>query len=131
MLRSLREKRPEGQERVFLYSPGKGKARPMKQPHGAWKTAFERAKLEDVTMHDLRHTFASRLVMKNVPLLTVSRLLGHSDIKMTMRYSHLSQAHLKEAVAVLDKLGIDTKLTQNPTEKQKADSPRQPLVIPL
>jgi len=53
--------------------------------------------------HDLRHTFASHLVMAGVDLTTVSRLLGHKDIKMTLRYSHLAPHHVKKAVEVLDR----------------------------
>jgi len=43
--------------------------------------------------------------MNGVGLKAVQELLGHSDLKMTMRYAHLSRAHLKEAVAVLNKIG--------------------------
>jgi site-specific recombinase XerD len=43
--------------------------------------------------------------MKGVGLKAVQELLGHSDLKMTMRYAHLSKAHLQEAVAVLNNLG--------------------------
>ena len=52
--------------------------------------------------HDMRHCYASRLVMAGVDLKTVMDLLGHKDIKMTMRYSHLSTAHKKNAVKKLD-----------------------------
>lgn len=88
----------------------------------SFASACRRAGLEDFRFHDLRHTFASHLVMNGVGLKAVQELLGHADIKMTMRYAHLSQAHLKEAVAVLNNLGIDTKLTQNPRQNKKADS---------
>jgi integrase len=62
-----------------------------------------RAKLEDVSWHTLRHTFASWLVMRGVPLRAVQELLGHHDMKMTMRYAHLAPgfAHAA-AVASLD-----------------------------
>jgi integrase len=59
--------------------------------------------IEDFHFHDLQHTFASHLVMAGVDLTTVSRLLGHKDIKMTLRYSHLAPAHMTRAVDILDK----------------------------
>jgi integrase len=63
-----------------------------------WYAAVAAAKLEDFHFHDLRHTFASNLVMAGVDLRTVGALLGHKTLAMTMRYSHLSADHLRRAV---------------------------------
>jgi len=54
------------------------------------------------TVHALRHTFASHLVMKGVDLATVKQLMGHSDIDTTMIYSHLTNKHVEDAVQKLD-----------------------------
>ena len=74
----------------------------------SFATVCKRAKLLDFHFHDMRHTFASHLVMAGVDLTTVSRLLGHKDIKMTLRYAHLAPAHMKNAVDVLEKALFDT-----------------------
>jgi integrase len=63
-----------------------------------FRNAARRARLIGISIHTLRHTFASHLVMASVPLATVSRLLGHADIKTTMIYAHLSPNHLQDAV---------------------------------
>jgi integrase len=69
----------------------------------AFNRACEAAALTDFHFHDLRHTFASWLVMKGVPLATVSVLLGHTSPMMTLRYAHLSPKHLTSAVRILDR----------------------------
>jgi site-specific recombinase XerD len=65
--------------------------------------AIERAGIDrHVRFHDLRHTFASHLAMRSVDLRTIAQLMGHRDIKMTMRYAHLAPAHLQQAVSMLE-----------------------------
>jgi integrase len=76
--------------------------------------AVKRANLENFRFHDCRHSFASQLVMSGANIRVVQQLLGHKDIKMTMRYSHLSQDHLQEAVEKLGyRFGIGTNLAQD------------------
>ncbi|MDE0416097.1 MAG: site-specific integrase [bacterium] len=62
-----------------------------------WDIVRRRAGIEDIRLHDLRHTFASYAVMQGVPLPTVARLLGHRQVSMTMRYAHVSDRDIEEA----------------------------------
>ena len=108
ILRGLKQSCPPGEQRVFLHrqtGPKHGqprKAKPFNRPHKAFYAACDRAGIIDFRIHDARHTFASRLVMKGVPLLEVSKLLGHSSLAMTMRYAHLAPAAYDAAIARLE-----------------------------
>jgi integrase len=62
---------------------------------------LKRAGLKRITWHDLRHTFASRLVMRGASLKAVQELLGHASITTTMRYAHLAPGHLRSTIALL------------------------------
>jgi integrase len=74
----------------------------IKDVKRSFHTACRRADIKGLRLHDLRHTCASRLVQLGVDLVTVSKLLGHSSITMTMRYSHPTPENMRRAV---EKLG--------------------------
>ena len=76
--------------------------RPYQRIVKGFRQAYKRAGINDFRFHDLRHTFASHLVMQGVPLRTVQELLGHKTGQMTLRYTHLSTPHLQEAVSILE-----------------------------
>ena len=78
--------------------------------------ALDKSKIEDFRFHDLRHTFASNLVMAGEDLNTVGELLGHKDPKTTRIYAHLSPAFKKKAVNVLDRI-----MSQNPPQEEKPE----------
>ena len=59
--------------------------------------AIKKADVKNFRWHDLRHTFASRHAMSGTDILTISKLLGHASVVMTMKYAHLMPSHLREA----------------------------------
>ncbi len=67
-----------------------------------WRKVRREAGIADARLHDLRHTFASHAVMRSVPLPVVSRLLGHSQARMTLRYAHVSD---KDTEAAAERIG--------------------------
>jgi len=70
----------------------------------SFASACRKVGIKDFHFHDLRHTFASQIVMNGVDITTVSKLLGHATLTMTLRYTHLAPAHLKSAVDVLSRI---------------------------
>ncbi|MBF0558834.1 MAG: site-specific integrase [Nitrospirae bacterium] len=94
-----------------FYNPAT--AKPYGDVKRAFQSACRRAKIQDFHFHDLRHTFASHLVMAGVDLTTVKELLGHKNIKMTLRYAHLAPAHKVEAVNKLGNLFARKNLVQD------------------
>jgi len=80
--------------------PGQGGGR-FEDVKSAWLKLLERALIDGFRWHDMRHDFASRLVMAGVPLNKVRDLLGHADIKMTLRYAHLAPGTKAAAVELI------------------------------
>jgi integrase len=81
--------------------PGTGVVFQVSNVKKSWASLLRQAGIEGFRFHDLRHHFASKLVMAGIDLNTVRELLGHSDIRMTLRYAHLAPAHIAAAVEVL------------------------------
>lgn|SRR5574340_804440 len=80
----------------------------------SFRLAMKKAKIEDFHFHDLRHTFATRLVQAGVDLYKVQRLLGHKSPTMTQRYAHHYPESLREGVETLDRVAAEgTNLVQS------------------
>ena len=80
-----------------LVFPNK-EGQPMDNVRKSWVGVLKEAHINHFRWHDLRHHFASRLVMAGVDLNTTRELLGHSDLKITLRYAHLAPEHKAEAM---------------------------------
>jgi integrase len=78
------------------------KGKPFRDIRKSFPSALKKLGIQDFRFHDLRHTFASQLVMAGVDIPTIKELLGHKSLAMTMRYSHLSPSHKARAVELLD-----------------------------
>jgi len=90
--------------KIGLVFPGKT-ARTKSKPlaiENVFQAALKAARIENFRFHDLPHSAASYLIMAGVDMRTVAEILGHSYLKMTQRYAHLSRAHVSDAVSKLD-----------------------------
>ncbi len=106
-----------GNEYIFLSPTGN----PYKR-HDSIKGSYERlckkAGISGLRFHDLRHTAATRMIEAGASIVAVSKILGHSDIKMTMRYTH-PDTSLKEAVELLTKSNISESVTDKFTDNEE------------
>lgn len=102
VLRMLKDVNGES-EFVFQYVDQEtGEMRHLKYFRRSFENVCRRADISGFTFHDLRHTFASRLVRKGVDLITVKDLLGHYSVKTTERYTHSNQEQKRKAVELLN-----------------------------
>ena len=75
---------------------------PFTDIKNSFRAALDKAGISDFRFHDLRHTFASHLVMNGADLNTVRELLGHKSLRMTLRYAHLSHKHKDRVIRLID-----------------------------
>jgi integrase len=90
---------PASDDSLVFPSPVSGKE--LNNVKKSWANLLQEAQIEKFRWHDMRHDFASQLVMKGIDLNTVRELMGHADMKMTMRYAHLAPSSKLRAVEVL------------------------------
>lgn len=79
----------------FVFPSPRHPERPRTVCRRLWDTVRRHVGIEDVRLHDLRATFTSHAVMNGVPVPVVSRLLGHSNVRMTLRYAHLADSDIE------------------------------------
>ncbi|MGD8116446.1 tyrosine-type recombinase/integrase [Vibrio sp. TRT 29B02] len=87
-----------------------------------WQQVRALANIEDVRIHDLRHTFASYAVLEGYPLPMVSKLLGHTRLSSTLRYAHVNDAHVSQSAQIMgDKISelLVGKLESKPKPKKR------------
>ena len=94
--RRIIERQTRG-ESAFVFPSPRNANRPRGPEVPLWYSVRREAGIEDVRLHDLRHSFASHAVMNGVPVPVVSRLLGHSNVRMTLRYAHLADKEIEAA----------------------------------
>ena len=92
--RRILKRQPRG-ESPFVFPSPRDPSRPRCSELRLWRQVRREAGIEDVRLHDLRHTHASHAVMNGVPVPVVSRLLGHSNTRMTLRYAHLGDREIE------------------------------------
>ena len=99
--RQIIERQPRGQS-PFVFPSVRNRERPHAPHLPLWDRVRIEARIEDVRLHDLRHTLTSYAVMNGVPVPVVSRILGHSNVRMTLRYAHLAD---KDIAAAAERIG--------------------------
>lgn len=94
--RAILDRQPRGVS-PFVFPSPLDPSRPRGRNLPLWDRVRREAGIEDCRLHDLRHTMASHAVMNGVPVPVVSRLLGHANVRMTLRYAHLGDRDIEQA----------------------------------
>ncbi len=99
VLNDLLKKRKSGNGGDFVFINDDGSR--IRDIRKSFLQACKLSGILEFHFHDLRHTFASNLVMAGIDIVTVMKLLGHADLRMTIKYSHVSNEHKQHAVDTL------------------------------
>lgn len=97
-------------------------SKPVTGIKSSFNSVLKRADIDDFRFHDLRHTFASQVLMKGGSLKDVQELLGHKTMTMTLRYAHLTQDHKRKAVNLLNGLTASCHKTVTFPDQRKSVS---------
>lgn len=100
------------QDSPYLF-PGRIEGDPIKETKTFWRRVLKEAQLEEVRIHDLRHTHASHLVSSGLSLSIVGKLLGHTQASTTQRYAHLADEPLRQAAEL-----FGSKVGNQPLKKE-------------
>lgn len=118
-MRKALQEIPRRKKDSYVFSNKNGD--PYRDVRTIFETVLKKSGIMGFRFHDLRHTFASHLVMLGVDLKTVQELMGHKTIEMTLRYAHLSPAHKRSAVESLGSQ-MDTFWTPGHSEGEEEKS---------
>ena len=105
---------------IYVFPSPSDPSQPVTDRMSLWLTLRQRADLEDVRLHDLRHTYASMAVLQGIPLPTVARLLGHRNVSMTLRYAHVAD---REIEAAAERIGYAVVALCNGSNEQTTGLP--------
>ena len=111
--------------RGFVFTDENDKHFSMRRINDVLKRTCKRAGIRQITVHTLRHTFASHLAMAGAPIQAIQGLLGHSDIQTTMRYAHLSPSIYKETINLLEPDLVNINFRQHTVNTLKEESVKQ------
>ena len=107
LLELLRRQRVDDPRSEFVF-PSNRTGRAFVEVSKAFKRACKLASITGLRFHDLRHTFASRLIARGADIITVKELLGHSSVRITERYTHSQSEQRRQAVSRLDALTMSS-----------------------
>jgi integrase len=102
--------------------PGDVPGQPVQEMRRFWARIQREVDIEDVRIHDLRHTFASLLVSGGASLEMIGKLLGHSQMQTTQRYAHLMDSPLREGVGA-----VASAFKSKPRLVHSAEEPAEPV----
>jgi integrase len=97
LIADIRARRGDVAANDYVFPGQRGAGQPLKQLRTCWDAVCKRAKLTDVRIYDLRHTFGSTGAGGGLSLPLIGKLLGHTQARTTMRYAHLADDPLREA----------------------------------
>src|SRR5258705_13503572 len=111
-----------------LPEPHAGRVWPAGDVRTSFENAVTEAKLDGLHFHDLRHSFASWFVMRGGSLQALQTILGHADIKMTLRYAHLAPDHLRSEMSKTERNAqivseITQAITHEPAVREVVPAP--------